>query len=282
MLNVLWVILVLVVGSAQAEPLTWTLNSVTTSDGASWTGTFDYDDVSNTYSAINIVSSVSGFPNPVDTVSTDAFLTVGCTDPATADGVTLGFNAEGVTIFCMDFASSLSNIGGTVNLVTGGIGWGTLLVGETITGGSVTGVAFPGPILTSVEIEVDGWVNHANTYHPQHNKELHASHDGTGNAQNDPVAVVIYGTVDFDASNVNGATLRFGPANAEKTATALGIQELTGDIYIDATAEFLMSDLGLDPTCADTELILTGETLTGEPFGGTDTDFECSANATCH
>ncbi|MBD2208476.1 hypothetical protein H6G27_01150 [Nostoc linckia FACHB-104] len=59
-------ILPLVVGSAAAgilantspaHALTWTLNNVTFADGATATGTFDYDAVSNTYSNLNITLS---------------------------------------------------------------------------------------------------------------------------------------------------------------------------------------------------------------------------------
>ena len=269
MRNVLGAIILFVIGSAQAEPLTWTLNSVTTSDGASWTGTFDYDDVSNTYDAINIVSTVGGFPNPVDTVSTDAFLTVGCTDPATADGVTLGFNAEGVTIFCMDFASSLSNLGGTVNLVTGGIGWGTLGVGETITGGSVTGAPFPGEIAPDIDVEPNDPDNYVET---------------EGNFS-DKVNVAIIGDNNFDATQVDATTLKFGAGQA--VPLPLG----TPGIIRDADGDGLADDLQVKFRIADTDITceyaedvtLIGETFSGGTFSASDsvTTPDCPT-AGCH
>jgi len=138
------------------------------------------------------------------------------------------------------------------------------------------------PAATSVTIDVDGWVNHPNSYHPAHNRELHASHNGSGSSRNDPVEVTIYGAPNFDANLVDGTTLRFGPGNAPKTSTALSIQEETGDSYVDATAEFLMSDVAIDPACTDTELTVTGESLSGTPFTGTDANIECRTMAPCH
>ena len=269
MRNVTGLVLLFVIGSAQAEPLTWTLNSVTTSDGASWTGTFDYDDVSNTYDAINIVSTVGGFPNPVDAVSTDAFLTVGCTDPATADGVTLGFNAEGVTIFCMDFASSLSNLGGTVNLVTGGIGWGTLGVGETITGGSVTGAPFPAEISPDIDVEPNDPDNYVET---------------EGNFS-DKVNVAIIGDNNFDATQVDATTLKFGAGEA--VPLPLGtpgiIRDADGDgLADDLQVKFRIADTGI--TCEYAEAAeLTGETFSGDAFSASDsvTTPDCPTSG-CH
>jgi hypothetical protein len=280
MRHALGVILVLVVGSAQAEPLTWTLNSVTTSDGASWTGTFHYDAVTNTYSAINIVSTVGGFPNPIDTVSID-ILGVGCADPATVNGVTLGFNADGVTIFCIDFAASLSNIGGTVNLVTGGVGWATSGVYETITGGSVTGAPFPPPIAADVHVI---------------NDPLHVHHQGQGGLPDDTVSVAVVGTStllgdpeDLDVTLIDPASLRFGPSEAviDPASTPDLNYNHDGDGTPDAKFEFLMSETGFtftpragDP-CSASPATLVGES-DGLQFTGTDASVSTKCDAQCH
>lgn len=47
----------LIGGAALADPVTWTLNNVQTTLGATVTGSFVYDADTNAFSAINIVSS---------------------------------------------------------------------------------------------------------------------------------------------------------------------------------------------------------------------------------
>jgi hypothetical protein len=267
-------------GSATAAPLTWTLNSVTTSDGASWTGTFDYDAATNTYSAINIVTTVSGFPNPINTVSNDSFLTIGCPDPATPNGVTFGFNAAGVTIFCMDFASALTNSAGTVNLNTGDIGWATVGVGYPITGGSVSG----GPVPLNVDIDIKpGQVG--NWIHPHHNG------DGTtpvSTLLDDTIEVGVLGSltavgdpIDFATADIDPATVRFGPAaGAFNPSTTPDLAaNVDNDGLDDATFDFLTGDVGI--SCGETEATLTGETTGGLPFEGTDS-ITTQCNALCH
>jgi hypothetical protein len=61
MKNLMAAVLLLVVGSAQAAPLTWTLNNVTlrsdlTGENGTLTGSFDYDADTNTYSNLAIDS----------------------------------------------------------------------------------------------------------------------------------------------------------------------------------------------------------------------------------
>lgn len=270
-------------GVATAAPKTWTLNNVTTSDGASWTGTFDYDAATNTYSSINIVTDLSGAPNPWNTVSTDAAHGVGCPDPATASGVTVGPNPDGILIFCMDFAAALTNSGGTVNLLTGDYGWLTIGIGSPISSGSVTSAGLP-TLSAVVDIE--------STF-------LHLRHDGRdpnpstpgGMNPNDPIPVVVFGSStlvgdpeDLDTDLIDPGTLAFGPGMGGISPShppEFNLDE-DSDGIDDARFQFLMSDAAFDSvTCTDSSGTLTGELMTGEFFAGSDT-FIADCNVGCH
>lgn len=263
--------------SATPEPITWTLNDVTTADGASWTGTFAYDALINTYYSINIVTTLGGAQNPFDTLSGDYFLGVGCPDPATASGVTVGANAEGVTIFCMNFASPLTNAGGTVNLVAGDLGWATLGVSSDITGGYVTAQL---PIQAQIEVTS---FSDTDVVHPHHNGRQGSS----GTFPDDLIEVTVLSSstsvgdpVDLDATDIDKASLQFGPGSGAPTATAVTNNDVDLDGLNDATFEFQTSASALE--CTDTEATLTGELVTsGEQFEGTDS-ITPDCDALCH
>ena len=71
---------------------------------------------------------------------------------------------------------------------------------------------------------------------------------------------------DFDATLVDGLTVRFGPAEAAKThlRQPLGhIEDVDGDGDLDLLLHFLTQETGI--ACGDTEATLTGETLDGYP-----------------
>lgn len=278
-------------------PVTWTLENVTTSDNATWTGTFGYNSVSNTYSAINIISSVGGFPNPVNEVSVDA-LGFGCTDPATATGVTLGpAGAGGFTIFCMDFVAALTEVGGEVDLVTGGVGWGNPVDFFNITGGKVTAdlpatgaYYMTGSVSTtppSVTVDIDIQSGYAgNALHPHHDGSLGPS--GIASLPDDVVSVSVLGSlisagdpIDFDTDDIDAATLAFGPgAGATDPGTPPQYnQNVDGDGIDDATFGFLMSDSGI--SCGETSATLSGETTGGQEFQGSDS-IVTDCDAVCH
>jgi hypothetical protein len=135
---------------ASADGITWTLSGVTFDDGATASGSFVFDALTNTYSAIDIITTAGsafggatytgidpGFP------STSGQLIV-VTNPLLAD-------LTGTGVLELDFGP-LTNLGGTFPVVAEGEGTcddagctsGTEL--RTITGGEVTGVvATPEP-----------------------------------------------------------------------------------------------------------------------------------------
>ena len=98
--------------SANAAPVVWTLDGVTRSDGGTVTGSFTYDAVADTYSAINIIStpgssSVPGeaYGTPIQAESTFLYM---ARTPVPAD-----LTNQNVIFF--DY-SALTDAGGTSTL----------------------------------------------------------------------------------------------------------------------------------------------------------------------
>ena len=86
--------------------------------------------------------------------------------------------------------------------------------------------------------------------------------------------------IDFDAMQVDPATLKFGAGQAPNAANPL-IQDVDGDIDLDAVFLFEIPASGI--LCGDEEVALQGDTYLGESFIGTDAittiDYESSG---CH
>jgi hypothetical protein len=79
-----------------------------------------------------------------------------------------------------------------------------------------------------------------------------------------PVAIIT--TADFDATEVDPTTVRFGPGGAIPVQYA--IEDINGDDDDDMILHFNTQELGLDKE--DTEATLTGQTEGGANFTGTD------------
>lgn len=131
--------------TADAAPITWTLQNVTFASGATGSGSFAYDATSNAYSSLNL--SVSAFP--VSIFQYPYFFTA--SNSTTLEK--LDSNAADLTgahVVALAFVSPLTNAGGTIALVTNnGSGadfyttcanssCGAALAKTLITGGSVT------------------------------------------------------------------------------------------------------------------------------------------------
>ena len=132
--------------------------------------------------------------------------------------------------------------------------------------------ASPEPETTSVEIDIQPF-DAANAVSPSSNTPItvaiHSTSVGDGDA------------ADFDATQVDAATLKFGIGEAPNVATTPWVQDLDGDSDSDVMFAFLTQDTGI--FCGDTEATLTGETYAGEPFTGTDsvTTTDC-VDTGCH
>jgi len=107
--------------NAQAKPITWSLQGVTFADGSTASGSFVYDvdnGVNGTYSSISITTTAG------TTVPANAFA---FSDPGAVSysirilPVTLGSgDLTGTPILILHFTAPLSDLGGTVSLVTSG------------------------------------------------------------------------------------------------------------------------------------------------------------------
>ena len=112
----------LLAGFALAEPVVWTLNGVTFNDGGTASGSFTYDAGTNTFSSINITTTMGS-------IRGGATYTFVCTAPC--DGVTPSSNLSlmltlssavdltGSPGFALGFSSGLSDAGGSVALSSG-------------------------------------------------------------------------------------------------------------------------------------------------------------------
>ncbi|MEJ2139178.1 MAG: S8 family peptidase [Gammaproteobacteria bacterium] len=139
------------------------------------------------------------------------------------------------------------------------------LAGKSVTGGIVNAYAaidgLPMPIVGVDVLPGDS----ANVVYPNQTGKL-------------PVAVL--SSADFDATQVNPASLQFG-AGAAPALGAPIISNVDGQFGPDATVKFAVADSGI--LCDDTEVSLSGETYSGEPFIGEDTidASQCEAGG-CH
>ena len=101
-----------------------------------------------------------------------------------------------------------------------------------------------------------------------------------------PVAILSTNTADgdtqdFDATQVDASTLRFGPGEAPIAHGNAHVQDVDADADHDLVAHFRTQETGI--MCGDTELSLIGETFDGQGFVGSDSirTTGCEQNA-CH
>ena len=80
------------------------------------------------------------------------------------------------------------------------------------------------------------------------------------------IPVAILSTGDFDATQVDPATVRFGPDEAP--AVGYSVKDVDYDGDWDLVVRFKKRDTGI--TCGDTEATLVGETYEGQAITGTD------------
>ena len=93
-----------------------------------------------------------------------------------------------------------------------------------------------------------------------------------------PVAVLSSG--EFDASQVDPATLKFGAGQAMPAGSPV-ISDVDGQFGVDTTVRFPVADSGI--LCNDTEVSMSGETYSGEQFIGSDAiDATACQTGGCH
>ena len=93
-----------------------------------------------------------------------------------------------------------------------------------------------------------------------------------------PVAVL--SSAEFDATQVNPATLKFGSSEASPSDPAV-IADIDGVFGNDTSVRFRVEETGI--FCDDTEVTLVGETYAGEAFAGADSiDASDCETGGCH
>ncbi|MFL5311550.1 MAG: hypothetical protein ACJ79H_13960 [Myxococcales bacterium] len=83
--------------------------------------------------------------------------------------------------------------------------------------------------------------------------------------------VAILSSADFDATDVDVSTVRFGPSGTEAAPlTGAHVEDVDGDGRADLVLQFREGDAGLSFICFDSGALLSGTTTGGEHFRGSD------------
>ena len=82
------------------------------------------------------------------------------------------------------------------------------------------------------------------------------------------IPVAILGSDTFDVADVDVTTLAFGPSGASIAHMHGHLQDVNFDGITDLVAHYRTRETGI--ACGDESATLTGETLGGQPFEGTD------------
>jgi len=85
---------------------------------------------------------------------------------------------------------------------------------------------------------------------------------------NGVIPVAVLGSIDFDATQVDYSTVRFGIAEAAPAHDG-HVEDVNDDGYMDAVFHFRTQETGI--VCGDTEATLIGEIYDGTSITGTDT-----------
>lgn len=121
------------------------------------------------------------------------------------------------------------------------------------------------------EIDIDPW-NDPNEIDPESTALITVGVKTTSVAAGEPL--------DFDATQIDPASLAFGPANALNQAIPI-ISDIDGDSDLDAVFAFGTQDTGI--VCEDESAQLTGETYGGESIIATDSIVTTGCDdASCH
>ena len=202
-------------------------------------------------------------------------------DAADVDPATLSVGIDSATLVTVPQAGDLDGDGDTDYVFgfrmeeTGLDCFDTsiMIAGRTFAGDPIVGhdVIVPNGCEETVDIDVDPW-NESNEVRPDDSYIVPVGVLGMNTADGD--------AIDLDATQVDPASLRFGPAEAPHTGTPL-TTDLDGDSNMDVIFGFQMQDSGI--ACGDTELEMTGSLYSTLPIEGTDsiTTTDCQTNQ-CH
>jgi hypothetical protein len=89
----------------------------------------------------------------------------------------------------------------------------------------------------------------------------------TNSNSNDVIPVAVLGSMNFDATQVDFSTARYGPRKASPIHDG-HVEDVNNDDIVDMLFHFSVQETGI--TCEDTQATLLGETFGGDAFTGTD------------
>jgi hypothetical protein len=113
-------------------------------------------------------------------------------------------------------------------------------------------------IHSNIQIDYDPW-NSANTVRPKDAYFVTVGVKTLSVSDGDPI--------DFDATQIDPATVMLGPDRAPNNAIPL-LQDIDGDGDLDRVFGFRVEDTGI--SCLDTSVTLVAKTLSGEPLADQD------------
>ncbi len=117
-------------------------------------------------------------------------------------------------------------------------------------GSAFHALVFPRPVTVSVDIKPGLFPN---TLNP---------------ASKGKVPVAVLSTSIFDATTVDGSSVRFGPTGTEAAPVHVSLSDVNGDGRIDMILQFAIGDTGIP--CGATRATLMGRTGAGVVIRGTD------------
>lgn len=138
--------------SAQAAPVTWTLDDVIFYDGGTASGNFTFDAATNTYTAWSITTTATtnaaadgGYPLNGATYTTNNLTGASSSSYLNPYGVTVktGGGADSLSLV---FNSVLTGAGGTIKIKTGSEYAGFGFESRSLESGSVSAVPLPGAL----------------------------------------------------------------------------------------------------------------------------------------
>jgi hypothetical protein len=117
--------------------------------------------------------------------------------------------------------------------------------------------------------------------------QIYADSNQVNPASNNLISLAVHSTnmgnshvVDFDATQIDPSTLKFGAGGAANVAVPW-VADWDGDSIADDVAfGFRTQDAGI--VCGDTEVLLNGETYAGDPFAASDSITTDCEDSGCH
>jgi hypothetical protein len=155
---------ILSVPSGSAAPILWTLQGVTFGDGGTGSGSFDYNADTNTYSSINITTTLGGSFSGATYLALDPGKGSSSTSLAVVPNAALA--NTGTPVLDLFFSSALTDAGGIVSLkdtldegTCSSTGCTAAIGLRAVTAGAVSTVPEPASFgLTLIGIGLLGWM----------------------------------------------------------------------------------------------------------------------------